>query len=52
MNYVGVESDEMYTQYVDIVNELDHYPQEFFVGKRYCFRVIGMLFIIVVSSYD
>ena len=37
MNYIGTESDEMYTQYVDIVNELDHYPQEFFIGKKILF---------------
>ena len=34
MAYIGIDSDEMYTQYVDIVNELDHYPQELFIGKK------------------
>ena len=37
MAYIGIESDEMYTQYVDIVNELDHYPQELFIGKKILF---------------
>ena len=35
--FVGLETDEMYTQYVDIVNELDHYPKEFFVNKKILF---------------
>ncbi len=37
MKYIGIESDEMYTQYVDIVNELDHYPKELFIGKKILF---------------
>lgn len=37
MEYIGTESDEMYTQYSDIVNELDHYPRELFVGKKVLF---------------
>lgn len=35
--YIGQETDEMYTQYVDIVNELDHYPKELFIGKKVLF---------------
>ena len=26
--YLGTEKDEMYTQYTDIVNELDHYDKK------------------------
>lgn len=35
--FIGKETDEMYTQYTDIVNELDHYPKELFVGKKILF---------------
>jgi hypothetical protein len=35
--YIGLETDEMYTQYNDIVNELDHYPAELFKGKKILF---------------
>lgn len=36
-NFIGKDSDEMYTQYTDIVNELDHYPEELFLGKKILF---------------
>ena len=36
-DYIGTETDEMYTQYNDIVSELDHYPPELFVGKKILF---------------
>lgn len=32
--FIGIETDEMYTQYTDIVIELDNYPEELFVGKK------------------
>ena len=35
--FIGKETDEMYTQYNDIVNELDHYPEELFIGKKILF---------------
>ena len=35
--FIGIDSDEMYTQYEDIVNELDHYPEELFIGKKILF---------------
>ena len=35
--FVGRDTDEMYTQYTDIVNELDHYPCELFIGKKILF---------------
>lgn len=36
-NFIGIETDEMYTNYVDIVNELDHYSKELFKGKKIIF---------------
>jgi len=35
--FIGKNTDEMYTSYIDIVNELDHYPKELFKGKRILF---------------
>lgn len=34
---IGKDTDEMYTHYPDIVNELDHYPDELFLGKKILF---------------
>lgn len=36
-DFIGKDTDEMYTQYTDIVNELDHYPEELFRGKKILF---------------
>jgi hypothetical protein len=35
--YIGIETDEMYTDYNDIVNELDHYPDYLFINKKILF---------------
>lgn len=35
--YIGNETDEMYTQFTDIVQELDHYPEELFKNKKILF---------------
>lgn len=36
-DFIGTPTDEMYTQYNDVVSELDHYPPELFIGKRILF---------------
>ena len=36
-SFMGKETDEMYTQFSDIVKELDHYPEELFLGKKILF---------------
>ena len=36
-DFIGDETDEMYTQFTDIVKELDNYPEELFKGKKILF---------------
>ena len=46
-DFIGIETDEMYTQYTDIVNDLIIIQKNYLLERRFFSLVIGMLFIIV-----